>query len=160
MSAKKESQLRPQKGEPPTKREIKKIVVRGLCDAIVVPSISDWSSAVLLVEKPGGSAALRIYQRPLDVLLEASNHALRERQFSVFVEEAEPAWRKYLPFVSPGGLPDERECHLESWRRLPLNSEWPIAGLKWCCAIAYLDVILILSNTFGKHLGALFVWCC
>ena len=66
--------------------------------------------------------------------------------------------RKYLAFITPDGLYE--------WLRMPFGiagapatqqrmMDKLLAGMKWICALAYLDNILIYSNTFTEHLAHL-----
>ena len=158
------------------REEIKKIVEQGLREGIIVPSVSEWASAVVLVRKADGSPRLCIDYRPLNKLLRVPNYPLPritqalevlegKMYFSVFdlvkaywQVEVDPASRKYLAFITPDGLYE--------WTRMPFGVaaapatqqrmvDKLLAGLKWCCAIAYLDDIVIFSNTFEEHLAHL-----
>ena len=165
------------------REEIKKIVEQGMSEGIIVPSVSEWASAVVLVRKPDGSPRLCIDYRPLNKILKVPNYPLPrisqalevlegKKYFSVFdlvkaywQVEVDPASRKYLAFITPDGLYE--------WTRMPFGVaaapatqqrmvDRLLAGLKWCCAIAYLDDIVIFSNTFEEHLAhleALFMRC-
>ena len=88
-----------------------------------------------------------------------------KRYFSVFdllkaywQIEVEPASRKHLAFITPDGLYE--------WTRMPFGAAGApatqqrmidklLAGLKWVCAIAYLDDIVVFSDTFDEHLAHL-----
>ena len=165
------------------REEIRKIVEQGLAEGIIVPSESEWASAVVLVRKADGSPRLCIDYRPLNRLIKVPNYPLPrisqalevlegKQYFSVFdlvkaywQVGVEPDSRKYLAFITPDGLYE--------WTRMPFGIaaapatqqrmvDKLLAGLKWCCAIAYLDDIVIFSSTFEEHLAhleALFMRC-
>ena len=159
------------------KREaMAKIVADGIKEGIIAPSVSEWASAVVLVRKPSGEPRMCIDYRPVNAITRVPNYPLPriqqaldvlqgKRYFSVFdllkaywQVETEPASRKYLAFITPDGLYE--------WTRMPFGAAGApatqqrmmdrlLAGLKWVCALAYLDDIVVYSDTFEQHLAHL-----
>lgn len=155
---------------------IARIVAEGIRDGIIAPSDSEWASAVVLVDKPDGSARLCCDFRPINAITRVPNYPLPriqqaldvlqgKRYFSVFdlpkaywQVEIEESSRKYLAFITPDGLFE--------WTRMPFGAAGApatqqrmmdklLAGLKWVCALAYLDDVVIYSDTFEQHLAHL-----
>ena len=156
------------------KREaIAKIVADGMREGIIAPSDSEWASAVVLVRKPNGeprmcvdyraiNAVTRIPNYPLPRIQQALDVLQGKRYFSVFdllkaywQVETDADSRKYLAFITPDGLYE--------WARMPFGAAGApatqqrmmdklLTGLKWVCALAYLDDIVVYSDTFEQHL--------
>ncbi|PHJ23293.1 retrovirus-related pol polyprotein from transposon [Cystoisospora suis] len=163
------------------RRRIALLVSECLASGLCVPSDSEWASAVVLAPKPGGKDRLCIDYRKLNSVTRVPTYPLPRIQqaldalqgktfFSVFdfpnaywQIEVEPESRKFLAFITPDG-------HYE-WTRMPFGAaaapatqqrmiDKLLGGMKWVCAIAYLDDVVVFSDTFAdhlKHLEAFFV---
>lgn len=173
----------PRKASPAKREEIAKIVQKGIDDGIIVPSVSEWASAVVLVRKPNGEGRLCVDYRPLNAITRVPNYPLPRIEqaleclqgksfYSTFdlltafwQIEAHPGARKFLAFITPDGLYE--------WTRMPFGIAGApatqqrmidnlLAGIKWVSAIAYLDDIIVFSENFNlhlKHLEILFSRC-
>ena len=72
--------------------------------------------------------------------------------------EAHSSARKFLAFITPDGLYE--------WTRMPFGSagapatqqrmiDMLLAGIKWVCAIAYLDDTIVFSDSYAAHINHL-----
>lgn len=151
------------------RREVQKCLDAG----VIQPSTSEWAAAAVLVMKRSGDVRLCLDYRPLNSVTIIPQYPLpRIRQaltclqgkhyFSVFdfpsaywqIPVAENS-RKYTAFVTRDGLYE--------WVRMPFGASGApatqqrmvdslLAGMKWRCALAYLDDVVIFSNTLDEHL--------
>ena len=163
----------PRKVSPAKRQEIARIVQKCLDQGVVVPSTSEWASAVVLIRKPNGEGRLCVDYRPLNAItripiyplprIEQALECLQGKTYystfdllnAFWQIEIHPGARKYLAFITPDGLYE--------WTRMPFGvSGAPatqqrlidalLAGIKWVSAIAYMDDIIVFSETFEDHL--------
>ena len=164
---------RPRHVGPDKRRRIAEQVKLCLDKGLITPSESEWASAVVLQPKPDGTDRLCIdYRRlnsitrvpayPMPRVQQAIDSLQGKRYFSIFdfpsaywQVEVDADSRKYLAFITPDGLYE--------WKRMPFGAAGApatqqrmidklLAGMKWISALAYLDDVVIYSDTFEQHL--------
>lgn len=152
---------------------LRKEVQKCLDAGVIQPSRSEWADPAVLVTKPSANIRLCFDYRPLNAVIVVPqypvpkiNQALTSLQgkafFSAFdfpsaywqIPVAEES-RKYTAFITRDGLYE--------WLRMPFGASGAsstqqrmvdkfVAGMKWRCALAYLDDVMIFSNSFEEHL--------
>lgn len=166
--------MAPRAASAEKRQRIQNAVEKGLQAGIYEPSDSEWSAPVVLVSRPNSTEdrlcvdyrkvneLTRVPRYPLPRIQQALDALVGKAYFSLFdfpsayyQIEVEPKSRPYLAFITPDG-------HYQP-TRMPFGAAGApatqqrmvdrlLAGMKWICALAYLDDVMIFSNTFEEHL--------
>lgn len=158
------------------KRIIREQVEGMLNDGVIEPSVSPWSSPVVLVKKKDGSVRFCVdYRRlnaisrhdvyPLPLLEDVVGHLAGAEWFSSLdlassyhqVSVAKDD-RSKTAFITPDGLYQFRRVPFGLHGAAPLFQrlmDRVLTGLKWTHCLVYMDDVLIFGRDFDEHLHRL-----
>ena len=161
---------------PPMRAQLRTITREQLERNIIEPSISKFSSAVVLVPKKGGGMRFAIDYRRLNAAIDADSYTLPKidealtslhgNTFFSSLDMKEAFWsvplaehcKQYTAFQTPDGL--------MQYRRMPMGLKTASAvfsryvdhmlgDIKFINVLAYIDDLLIFARTAEEHLDVL-----
>ncbi len=168
--------VKPYRYSPAKKQVIQEEVLQMLRDDVIEPSLSPWSSPVVLIKKKDDGWRFCVDYRKLNSITKRDTYplpriddlldSLKEKKYFSLLDLRSGFWqlpmapedREKTAFTTAGGT--------YQFKRMPFGLtnapatfqrliDQTLGGLKWTSCFAFIDDSLIATQTFSEHLTAL-----